>query len=146
MPLQPGLAALMHRLARPELRQAVAHHQLVVARRKDGRRHVDQDRDPRVAAVRKGLAAEEDGRHDARAQVTRQVRADADVGEAPHHGRVGEADDEGRGRGRDEGVCGIEGRPDDDALGNATVSARRERDGEGQLTMYESTKNSIRNR
>lgn len=119
MPLQPLIAMLMHSPPSPQLRQAIAHDELVVAGGEDGGGHVDEDGDPRVATIGEGLAAEEDGGDDARAQVARQVGADADVREAPHHRRVREADHERRGGGRDERVGWVERRPDDDALGVA---------------------------
>lgn len=62
----------------------------------------------------KHLAAEEDGRDDATAEITREVGADAVPAKAPDHAAVREADGVGgRVRG-DEGVGGIEGGPDDE--------------------------------
>lgn len=115
MSLQPLLPLLMHRVALADLAQAIPHQELVVARREERRGHVDQDGDPAVVHVAEGLAAEEDGGHDARAQVAGEVGGDGDVGEAPDHGGVREADGErGAGRG-DERVRRVETGPDDDA-------------------------------
>ena len=115
MPLQPLLPILMHRMPLPNLTQTVPHQELVIPRREQRRRHIDQDGDPAVVHVGEGFAAEEDGGHDPRAQVSGQVGGDGDVGEAPDHGGVGEADGEGGAGGGDEGVGGVEAGPDYDA-------------------------------
>ena len=104
----------MHRMALANLAQTVPHQKLVIRRREQRRGHVDQDRDPAVLHVAEGFAAEEDRRHDPRAEVAGQVRGDGDVGEAPYHGGVGEPDGEGRAGGGDEGVRRVETGPDDD--------------------------------
>lgn len=83
MPAQRRLPFGVPRRALAQLLQRVAHEQLVVARREERGRHVDQDRDPAVVVVAEGAAAEENGRDAAAAQVARQVRRDGDVGEAP---------------------------------------------------------------
>ena len=115
MPLQPLLPILMHRMPLPNLTQAIPHQQLIVPRREERRRHVDQNRDPAVIHIGEGFAAEEDGRHDPRAKVTGHVGGDGDVGEAPDHGGVGEADCKGGAGGGDERVRGVEAGPDHDA-------------------------------
>ena len=115
MPLQPLLPVLMNRMALPNLTQTVPHQKLIIPCCEDRRRHIDQDGNPAVIIVRERLAAEEDGRDDAGAEVTRQIRRDGDVGEGPDHGGVGHADGEGRGGGGDEGVGRVEARPDDEA-------------------------------
>jgi hypothetical protein len=95
------------------LLQAIPHQQLVVARREDGRGHVHQDADPRIHG--EGVAAEKDGRYDARAKVTSEISGDGIGREAPHHNGVGDADGEGDRDGRYERVGGVEASPDDDA-------------------------------
>ena len=105
----------MHRMPLANLTQTIPHQELVIARREQCRRHVDQDRDPAVVHVAESFAAEEDGRHDSRAEVTGEVSGDGDVGEAPDHGGVREADGEGGGGGGDEGIRGVETGPDYDA-------------------------------
>lgn len=103
---------LMLRVALANLLQTVPYQKLIVARRKDGRRHVHQNRDPWVAVVEgEGFATEEDCGDDARAEVTGQVGRDGVHGKAPDHGCVGEADGEGDRDGGDEGVGGVEAGP-----------------------------------
>nr|POE93576.1 hypothetical protein CFP56_19588 [Quercus suber] len=113
--LQAVVAVLVHGLALGDAAEGIAHEHLVVARGEQGGGHVDEDGDPGVVMVGEDLAAVEDGGHEAGAEVTREVRRDGDVGEAPHHGGVREADDEGGGGGGDEGVGRVESGPDDDA-------------------------------
>ncbi len=105
----------MHRMPLPNLAQTIPHQKLIIPRREQRRRHIDQDRDPAIIHIAKRLAAEENRRHDPRAQVTGEVGGDGDVGEAPDHGGVGEADGKGGAGGGDEGVRGVEAGPDDDA-------------------------------
>ena len=112
MPRQAFLAVLVLCMALADLLQAVPHQKLIVARGEDGRGDVDQDRDPGVGG--EGALAEEDGRHDARAEIPGQVRRDGVAAEAPHHDGVGDADGEGDRDGRDEGVGRVEARPDHD--------------------------------
>lgn len=86
----------MHRFPLPDPLQTVPHDHLVIPRRKNRCGHIDQDRNPAIVSEAEDLAtAEEDGGDDARAQVTRQVGADGDIGEAPDHGRVGKPYGEG---------------------------------------------------
>ena len=102
----------MGRMTAVNLHQAVAHEELVVACSKNGGGDVDEDGDPRVAVVEgEGLAAEEDGRHQPRAQVPRQVRRDRVRREAPDHRRVREPDREGHAHRADERVGGVQARP-----------------------------------
>ena len=115
MPPQALLALLMHRGSLPQLLQTVAHEEFVVARREERGGHIDQDCDPAVVVEREDLAAKEDGGDDAAAEITRQVGADGGPTETPYHIPVGETDGVGGGGGRDEGVGGIEGSPDDEA-------------------------------
>ena len=115
MPLQPLLPVLMDRMSLPNLTQTIPHQHLIVPRREQRRRHIDQDRDPAIIHIGERFAAEEDGRHDPRAKVTGQVGGDGDVGEAPDHSAVCEADGKGGAGGGDEGVRGIEAGPDYDA-------------------------------
>ena len=105
----------MHRMPLPNLTQTIPHQQLIVSRREQRRRDVDQNRDPAIIHIGERFAAEEDGRHDPRAQVTGQIGRDGDVGEAPDHGGVGKADCKGGAGGGDEGVRGVEAGPDYDA-------------------------------
>ena len=114
MPLQPLLPILMHRMPLANLTQTIPHQQLIIPRREQRRGHIDQDGDPAVIHIAEGLAAEEDGGDDPRAQITGEVGGDGDVGEAPDHGAVGEADGEGGAGGGDEGVRRVEAGPDDD--------------------------------
>ena len=54
---------------------------------------------------RKNFAtAEKDSSDHAGTEITCEIGADRDVGKPPDHRRVGEADGEGSGRGRDEGA------------------------------------------
>lgn len=115
MPLQPFLPILMHRMPLANLTQAVPHQKLIIPRREQRRRHIDQDCDPAVIHIAERLAAEEDGRHDSRSEITGHVRGDGDVGEAPDHGSVCETDGEGSAGGRDEGIGRVETGPDYDA-------------------------------
>ncbi|KAL9107398.1 MAG: hypothetical protein Q9227_007682 [Pyrenula ochraceoflavens] len=116
MPGQSIRALLMIRVAFLDLLQAIADQELVVGRGEDGGGDVDQDRNPGVRVVKgEGFLAEEDGGHDAGAQVTREVCGDGVGGEAPDHDAVGETDGEGDADGGDEGVGGVEAGPDDDA-------------------------------
>ena len=108
---QRVLALLVQRVPAPDLLQAVPHQELVVARREEGRGDVDQDGDPRVVVVAEDLAAEEDGRHDASPQVTREVRADRVAAEAPDHVAVREADGVRHALGGDERVSRVETGP-----------------------------------
>lgn len=105
----------MHRMPLANLTQAIPHQQLIVPRREQRRRHIDQDGDPAVIHVAERFAAEEDGRHDPRSEITGQVRGDGDVGKAPDHGGVCEADGERGPGGGDEGVGRVETGPDYDA-------------------------------
>ena len=105
----------MHRMPLPNLAQTVPHQKLVIRRREQRRRNIDQDRDPAVMHIAERFPAKEDGRHDPRAQVAGQVGGDGDVGEAPDHGGVGEADGEGSAGRGDERVRGVEAGPDDEA-------------------------------
>ena len=115
MPLQTLLPILMHRMPLPNLTQAIPHQKLIIRRREQRRRHIDQDGNPAIIHIAKRFAAKEDGRHDPRPEVSGQVGGDGDVGEAPNHGGVREADGEGGAGGGDEGVRGVEAGPDDDA-------------------------------
>lgn len=115
MPLQPLLPILMHRMALPNLTQTIPHQKLIVPRREQRRGHINQDRDPGVIHIGESLAAEEDGGHDPRSEVSGEVGGYGDVGEAPDHGSVCEADGEGSAGGGDEGVRGVETGPDYDA-------------------------------
>ena len=65
--------------------------------------------------ITKRLATVENGSDNPRAEVTREVGADGDVGESPDHDCVGEADGEGCAGGGDEGVGGVKDGPDHDA-------------------------------
>ena len=105
----------MKRVASPDDVQTVSHEELVIRCREQCSRDVDQDRDPAVVLVAEGFSTVEDGCDNAGAEVTSQVRADRDVGEAPDHESVSEADDEWSTGGSNEGVGGIESSPDDDA-------------------------------
>ena len=104
----------MHRVPLPNLTQTIPHQHLIIPRREQRRRHVDQNRNPAIIHIAKRFAAEEDGRHDPRTQVSSEVGGNGDVGEAPDHGSVREADGEGSAGGGDEGVGGVETGPDDD--------------------------------
>lgn len=107
---------LMTSMAFPNLVQTIPHQKLIVPRRENRRGDINKNTDPGVAVVEgEGLAPEEDGGHYARAEVTGEVRGDGVDGEAPDHGRVGEADGEGDGDGGDERVGRVQARPDDDA-------------------------------
>ena len=119
MPPQPLLPVLMMRMPLSDFLQTVPHHHLIKSRRENRRRHVNQDRDPRVTVVREGLPAEEYRGDDPCAQITSEICGDGDAGEPPDHVGVGHADDEGRADGGHEGVGGIEGGPDDDPLDEA---------------------------
>lgn len=116
MPPQPLLPILIASLASTDLRQRVPQKDLIEGCRKDRCRDVDQDSDPAVRTVREGLAAKEDRGDDPAAQVPREVRGDGDWRDAPDHHRICHPDDDGSGGGRDEGVCGVDAGPDDQAL------------------------------
>ena len=105
----------MHRMPLPNLTQTIPHQQLIIPRREQRRRHINHDRDPAIIHIGERFAAEEDGRHDPRAQITGEVGGDGDVGEAPDHGGVGEADGKGGAGGGNEGVRRVEAGPDYDA-------------------------------
>ena len=115
MPLQAFLPILMHRMSLANLTQTIPHQKLIVPRREQRRRHIDQDRNPAVIHIGERFAAEEDGRHDPRAKVAGHVGGDGDVGEAPDHGGVCEPDCKGGAGGGDERVRRVEAGPDDDA-------------------------------
>ena len=115
MPMQSLLAVLMGSMSPRNLLQAIPHQKLIIRRREQRRRHVNQDGNPAVIQITKRFAAEEDSGHDSGTQVTSQVRGDGNVGETPDHGCVGETDGEGGGGGGYEGVGGVEARPDYDA-------------------------------
>ena len=115
MPLQPLLPILMHSMPLPNLTQTIPHQKLIIPRREQRRRHIDQNRYPAVIHIAKSFTAKEDSRHDSRSEVTSEVCGDGDVREAPDHGSVCETDSEGSASGRDEGVRGVQASPDDDA-------------------------------
>lgn len=106
---------LMHRMPLGDLPQTISHQKNIVTGREDGGGDIKQDGDPAVVEIGEGFAAEEYGGHDPDAEIAGEVGADGDVGEAPDHGCVGEADGEGGAGGGDEGVGGVEVRPDDEA-------------------------------
>lgn len=110
---QAFLAMLVHGMALPNATQAVPHQELIKCSGKQRSRYVDKYGDGTVVHVREGLAAIKDGGHDPRPQVAGHVGGDGDVGEPPHHDAVRQADGEGGGRGRDEGVRRVDARPDD---------------------------------
>lgn len=105
----------MHRMPLPNLTQTIPHQKLIVRRREQRRRHIHQYRYPTVIQIRKGFAAEKYGGDNAGAEVTGQVGGDGDVGEAPDHAAVGEADGVRGAGGGDEGIGWVEAGPDDDA-------------------------------
>lgn len=115
MQTQSFSAALVHGGAFANLLQAVPHQHLVVGGREQRGGYGNEDADPGVVVIGKGLPAEEDGGHDACAQVTRHVCADGDVRKAPDHCAVHEADGPGSDLGRDERIGRVQARPDDDA-------------------------------
>ena len=115
MSLQPLLTILMSRMTFSNLTEGIPHQKLIIARCEDGSGDVDEDGDPGVIVVGEGLAAEEDGCHDAGAEISGQVGGDGDVGEGPDHGRVGHADGERGSGGGDEGVGRVQAGPDDEA-------------------------------
>lgn len=73
MPRQALLPILMPIVILPNQIQTIPHQELIVPRREQGSRHVDQDGDPRVVVVGEDFAAEEDGGDDAGAQVTGEI-------------------------------------------------------------------------
>lgn len=105
----------MHRMPLPNNLQAIPHKELIVPRREQRRRHINQDGDPGVILVGEGLATEEYRGDDARAQVTGEIGGDGYAGEAPDHSGVGETYGEGDGDGGYEGVGGVQARPEYDA-------------------------------
>lgn len=105
----------MHRMPLSNLAQTIPHQEFIVPRRKQRRRHVDQDCNPAVVHIAERFAAEEYSSHDPRSKVTGEVCRDGDVGKAPNHGAIRKADREGSAGGRDEGVRRIETGPDYDA-------------------------------
>lgn len=113
--MQPLLAILVLRMALGDLTQTIPHQKLIVPRRKQRCGHIDQDRNPAIVHVGERFSTEEDGGHDARAQVSSEVRGDGDIGEAPDHGRVRQPDGQGDHARGDEGIGGVEAGPDDDA-------------------------------
>ena len=115
MPLQPLLPVLVHGMPLPNLTQTVPHQELIIPRREQRRRHIDQDCNPAVVHVAEGFATEEYSRHDPRSKVTSEVCRNRNIGKAPDHGSVCETDGE-RGAGcRDERVRRVETGPDNDA-------------------------------
>lgn len=113
--MQALLAMLMGSMPPRNLLQAIPHQKLIIRRREQRRRHINQDGNPAVIQITERFTTEEDGGHDSSTQVTSQVRGDGNVGESPDHGCVGETDGEGSGGGGYEGVGGVEARPDHDA-------------------------------
>ena len=99
----------------PNLTQTIPHQKLIIPRREQRRRHIDQDSNPAVIHIAERLPAKEYSRHDPRSQITGEICRDGDVGEAPDHGGVCETDGKGSAGGRDEGVGGVETCPDYDA-------------------------------
>ena len=113
--MQPLLSLLMGSMPPRNLLQAIPHQKLIIRRREQRCRHINQDGNPAIIQITKCLASEEDSGNDSSAQVTSQVRGDGNVGETPDHGCVGETDGEGGGGGGYEGVGGVEAGPDYDA-------------------------------
>ena len=113
--MQALLPMLMGSMPPRNLLQAIPHQELIIGRREQRRRYVNQNGNPAVIQITKRLTTEEDSGHDTRAQVTSQVRGDGNVGETPDHGCVGETDSEGSGGGGYERVGRVEARPDYDA-------------------------------
>jgi len=98
VPDQSVIAALMGSMPLRNLIQAIPYDQFIEASRKQRRRNIDEDRDPRITViVREGLLAEEDGRHHPGPEIPGRVRGDGVDGEAPHHASVREADGEWNG-------------------------------------------------
>ena len=115
MSMQPFLPLFMLSMPPSDLTQTIPHQKLIIARGKKGCRHVDQDGNPAVIQIAKGLPTEEDCGHDSGSQVTSEVRGDCNVGETPDHSCVGQTDGKGSGGGGYEGVGGVEAGPDYDA-------------------------------
>lgn len=114
MAYQAILTLLMAAMAFGEREEAVALDDLVYTGGEEGGGHVDEDGDGGVAV--EGVAAPEDGGHDAGSEVASEVRGDGYVGEAPDHVGVGHADYERSGGRGYKGVGGIKDGPDYYAL------------------------------
>ena len=115
MPLQSLLPMLMHCMPFPNLIQAIPHQKLIIPRRKQRGRHIDQNRNPTIIQISETFPAEEYGGHDTRAKISGEVRGDSDVGKGPDHGAISEAYGEGRTGGGNEWVGRIEACPDHEA-------------------------------
>ena len=115
MSLQPFLPLFMHGMPLPNLTQTIPQQELIVTRREERSRHIDQDCDPAVIHISECLPAKEDGCHNSRSKITGEVCRDGDVCEAPDHGGVCKTDGERGAGGRDKGVGGVQAGPDDEA-------------------------------
>jgi hypothetical protein len=94
MPRQSFFTLLMHSMSMANLTQTIPHQELVVRRSEEGCGNVDQNCDPGIVLVRESFAPEENGGHHPCTEITREIGGNGDVGEAPDHIGVGEADDE----------------------------------------------------
>lgn len=108
MPRQPLLPVLMPVVILPNQIQTIPHQKLVIPRREQCSRYVDQNGDPRVVVIGEDFAAEEDGGDDAGSQVTGEVSADRNICVSPYHTSVSQPYSEWHADGGDEGVGGVE--------------------------------------
>ena len=117
MPRQSFLSLRMRCMTLTNLLQAIPHQHLIVASCEYRGWYIHQDCDPTVLFVGEGLTTEEDGGYNTGAKVTGHIGADGDVSKTPNHNPICQADNEGDGSRRNEGVRGIESSPNYDSLG-----------------------------
>ena len=105
----------MHSMALPNLTQTIPHQKLVIPRREQRGRHIDENCNPAVIHIAESFAPEEDSCHDPCSKVTSEVCGDRNISESPDHRSVCKTNGEWSAGGRDEGVCGVKTGPDYDS-------------------------------